>query len=629
MTDGRFYGTVRAPEFPAGAEWINTTRPLAIAGLRGKVVLLDFWTYGCINCIHVIPDLKTLEALYPDVLVVIGVHSSKFANERDAANVSRVVQRYGVEHPVVVDPDLRIWQSYGVRAWPTTVLIDPRGRIVAQHSGEGVLRVYGPFLAEAVARYEGDGVLDRAPLQGMAPEPPPPTALSFPGKVLADEAGDRLYIADTGHHRIVVTDLGGTVRGVIGSGARGLEDGPYAVAAFSAPQGLALDGATLYVADTENHAIRAVDLAAGTVRTVAGDGTIGYAAETSDPLRAHLNSPWDLEVVGRRLYIAMAGLHQIWVLDLEGGTIAPYAGTRAEALLDGPRGTAALAQPSGLTSDGEVLYFADSESSAIRYVELGPYARVQTIIGEGLFEFGDVDGRPPAARLQHPLGVLWYRDRLWVADTYNHKIKVAEPTERRVTTFAGSGRPGFGDGADAAFYEPGGLSGARRRLYVADTNNHAIRLVDTETGDVGTLALRDPEGLLREAPKGVGPGASEVRAPEQRLGPGPGRIELRVELPAGHTLNELAPSSVVWHPGESVRAVATRATIDPSSGTAVLGAEFAPGRGVLEGEVTAFHCAPEDVGLCLIHAARVLVPLAVAEGVASHTVRVTLSVPRA
>ena len=435
-----YYGNVRAPDFPPGLEWLNTDRRLSLVDLRGKFVLLDFWTYGCINCMHIIPDLKRLEATYPNELVVIGVHSAKFANESNRDNVRQIVLRYSLEHPIVNDSDFVVWNSYVVRAWPTTILIDPRGYVLAAHSGEGVYQAWNEIIAEAVRTYEAQGLIDRTPLKlALEKDQAPDTTLSFPGKVLADEKGDRLFIADTGHDRIVVATLAGEVQGVIGSGLRGLVDGALDEARFAHPQGMALDGDKLYIADTENHALRLADLRHGTVQTVAGDGTLAYNFSRGPASVARLNSPWDLVLVESHLYIAMAGTHQLWDLDLMDMTIGPYAGSGREGLLDGPLDRAALAQPSGITSDGRLLYFVDSEASAVRVAEPGTSGRVRTLIGQGLFEFGDVDGDLLTARLQHPLGILWYRGVLYVADTYNHKIKIVDPDASQATTWVGTG----------------------------------------------------------------------------------------------------------------------------------------------------------------------------------------------
>ena len=305
MASSRGYlGNIRAPEFPPDLEWLNTERRLSLAELRGKLVLLDFWTYGCINCIHIIPDLKRLEALYPDELVVIGVHSAKFSNERDVESIRQIILRHELAHPVVNDREFQIWQSYAVRSWPTTVLIDPRGKVLAAHSGEGVFEAYRDLISQAVTRYDAEEALDRRPLQFYLENAQrSDTPLSFPGKVLADEEGGRLFVADTNHHRIVVLNLGGHVPHIIGSGTAGLANGGFRESQFSKPQGMALSSDRLYIADTDNHAIRVADLDKRSVVTLAGDGTLGRSSGRMVLGEAQLNSPWDLVFLAGKLYI--------------------------------------------------------------------------------------------------------------------------------------------------------------------------------------------------------------------------------------------------------------------------------------------------------------------------------------
>ncbi|MBI4239248.1 MAG: redoxin domain-containing protein [Deltaproteobacteria bacterium] len=482
--------TVHAPEFPPGLEWLNTERPLTLKELRGKIVLLDFWTYCCINCMHVIPELKRLEQAFPDELVVIGVHSAKFVGERDTENIRQAVLRYEIVHPVVNDWQMQIWEQYAVRAWPTLVLIDPEGRIAAATSGEGIYEPLHKAITKLIATFATKGLLDRRPLamrQERLPDADAP--LSFPGKVLADAASDRLFIADSNHHRILAVSLqSGKVLQRIGSGARGRDDGAFTTATFLHPQGLALDGQQLYVADTENHLIRRIDLQAETVMTIAGTGEQARRRMRPGPaLDTALNSPWDLVVHQGVLYIAMAGAHQLWRLDLASGQLAAHAGSGREDLHDGPWDTAALAQPSGLATDGQSLYFADSEVSAIRRVDVAPAGRVETLFGAGLFAFGDRDGTIGTARLQHPLGVALHRDNLYIADTYNNKIRQVDLRTRTLESFVGTGSAGHDDGDPATFDEPAGISVAGDTLYVADTNNHAIRVVDLQTRAVRTF----------------------------------------------------------------------------------------------------------------------------------------------
>lgn len=489
-----FKGKVRAKEFPPELEWLNSAQPLSLSELYGKIVLLDFWTYCCIHCMHVLPDLKKLEEKYPDELVVIGVHAAKFTNEKETANIRQAILRYDITHPVVNDPDGLVRRQYGVRAWPSFVLIDPEGKIVGRQSGERVYELFDRYIEGIVRQFAWRGQLDRVPLE-LQREQGETALLSFPGKLAADPQGQRLYVSDSNHHRIVAVDLArGRIAEVVGCGAAGLEDGDYAAARFNKPQGIALDGETLYVADTENHAVRKIDLEARQVTTLVGTGRQAQRHSTGGTgQQVALNSPWDLLVHNGNLYIAMAGLHQLWRLDLESSQIGPHAGSQRENRLDGPLLQAALAQPSGIATDGEKLYFADSEVSSIRSADLDPAGRVATLVGEGLFEFGDEDGKGWGVKLQHPLGVLYCDGLVYVADTYNHKIKKLELQSRRCDTLVGTGQPGSADGpaAQAQLNEPSGLALAQNKLYIADTNNHRVRVFDFASGLVSTLEVED------------------------------------------------------------------------------------------------------------------------------------------
>jgi thiol-disulfide isomerase/thioredoxin len=478
-----------APELDGGIGWLNTAGPIHLKDLRGKIVLLDFWTFCCINCIHTLPDLARLEKKYANQLVVIGVHSAKFDNEKNSDSIRKAIHRYEITHPVVNDARLKIWDAYAVQGWPTLCLIDPEGNIVGQVSGEGNYEVLDREIAKLIEKYRNNKLLDETPKRFTLArfEERPDSPLFFPGKILADEATNRLFIADSTHHRIVITDLDGKKIAIAGDGRSGRVDGPFEKARFNDPQGMALDGQTLYVADRKNHQIRALDLTKGLVRTVAAPVAgqdPGGASERSP------RSPWDLCRVGRTIYIAMAGRHQIWTLDLASGMLAPFAGNGHEDIVSGPASEASFAQPSGLTTDGTSLYVADSEVSAIRSIRLEGANDVSTVVGQGLFKFGDVDGVGNDVRLQHALGVAYHAGKLYVADTYNSKIKVIDPASRACKTLVGSG-----DGwlAGPVFSEPGGLSFAGERLFVADTNAHRIRVIVLNTLKVSTLALHGVE----------------------------------------------------------------------------------------------------------------------------------------
>jgi DNA-binding beta-propeller fold protein YncE len=624
------FARTRAPEFPGGYDWLNTAKPLSLAGLKGKVVLLDFWTYGCINCIHIIPDLKRLEAKYPNELVVIGVHSAKFDNERVTENIRRIVRRYEIEHPVINDADMKVWDAYAVRAWPTRVLIDPAGYIVGEIRGEGDYDVLDNSISKLADEFRKRGELNETPLKlalerakvGSLP-------LEFPGKVLADAKNGRLFIADSNHNRIVVTNLDGATQAVIGAGAAGATDGDFNSATFFRPQGMTLDGQQLYVADTENHLIRRVDLTKKTVETVAGTGRqteeYGIIAPGA-ALQTALNSPWDLQLAGRRLYIAMAGPHQIWLLDLDKQTVGTFAGSGREARQDGPRlpegeapflsRAAAFAQPSGLTTDGQTLYVADSESNIIRSIDLGKGGLVKTLAGGDLFDFGDKDGAGDDARLQHPLGVLLREGKVFIADTYNHKIKLLDPATRTVKTFAGNGKPGQKDGLAASFYEPGGLAYANGKLYIADTNNHAIRTLDLATKRVATLKITGlaPPAPARKEDAPILPNSEEISLKTASVRAGTdAALVVELALPEGYHLNQNAPQRFQ----ASVEKGAAVEFTAPSGKFSALPLRVplrvkAAGEAQVRLSVTVFYCREDNTGACLIKTLVWRVPVAVA-----------------
>ncbi|MSR57887.1 MAG: redoxin domain-containing protein [Planctomycetaceae bacterium] len=544
----------KAPDLDGGNGWLNTDGEITMRDLRGKVVLLDFWTFCCINCMHVLPDLKYLEQKYGKQLVVIGVHSAKFENEKETENIRRAIMRYDIEHPVINDSDMTIWRKFGVNSWPTLVLIDPEGEYCGYISGEGHREALEQVLDKLIAFHKRKGTLDESPVKfDLERGKAAPTALRFPGKLLADEAGRRLFISDSNHNRIVIASLDGRLLDAIGSGVIGAENGAYDRASFDHPQGLALVGETLYVADTENHLIRAVDLEKKQVTTLAGTGKQASERRAGGALlRTALNSPWDLVALDGKLYVAMAGPHQIWVADLKKRHIEPYAGSGREDILNGPLAEAALAQPSGMATDGKFLYVVDSEGSALRQVPLDRKGEVTTLIGTSdlpngrcLFEFGDQDGVGSEARLQHPLGVAFANGALYVADSYNHKIKRVDLSQRSVKTFVGDGQPGDQDDPPR-FSEPAGLSVAGGTLYIADTNNHRIRTVDLKSGAVSTLTI---EGLSPPLPpKSHVAADDDVKKPSrvkpQRVAAGEAlTFEVTLNLPEGYKLNALAPLS--------------------------------------------------------------------------------------
>ena len=428
---------VRAPEL-VGRGWLNTAgRTYTIKDLRGRFVLLDFWTFCCINCLHVLDELREVEEKYADELVVVGVHSPKFEHEADPVALAAAVERYDVRHPVLDDPDLVTWQAYTARAWPTLVLVDPEGYVVAQYAGEGHAHAIDALLAELVDQHRQRGTLQRGDRPYVPPEPVA-TDLRFPAKAVALQGGGFL-VADAGHHSLVelAADAETVVRR-IGTGERGHADGAAEQARFSEPNGLCLlpedvaaaVGYDVVVADTVNHRLRGVQLSTGSVSTLAGTGRQWMQGDDTDSL----SSPWDVAWWQDRVWIAMAGIHQLWTFDPRNGEADVAAGTTNEGLVDGPAADAWFAQPSGLAPDGDRLWIADAEVSALRWIDTDG---VHTGVGQGLFDFGFRDGKGDEALLQHPLGVAVLPDgTIAVADTYNHAVRRFDPGTTEVSTIA-------------------------------------------------------------------------------------------------------------------------------------------------------------------------------------------------
>ncbi|MEZ4452139.1 MAG: thioredoxin-like domain-containing protein [Nannocystaceae bacterium] len=536
-----------APSLDGAIAWLGVDAPLTLRELRGQVVVLDFWTYCCINCMHVLPVLRDIEEeLAHEPLVVLGVHSAKFDGERDPQRIAAAMARYGVDHPVAVDSEMTIWRRYGIRGWPSLVIIRPNGRIAAIASGEPDPEVLRRALKGVIDEARADGSLAAAPRPRPARKDAQAGPLAFPGKVIALADGS-LAVSDSGHHRILITDRAGRVREAIGGGLRGLRDGAYADAAFDDPQGLAAaqGGSILYVADTRNHVIRRIDRKKRTVTTIAGTGSLGEVPLVARPTSARaapLRSPWDLALARdeRTLYVALAGSHQIAALDLKGGLIRRLAGSGREDLIDGDASVAAFAQPSGLALAGKRLYVADSEVSAIRAVEVESGA-TSTVIGTGLFDFGARDGALDQGRLQHALGVLAAdADHLIVADTYNNALRSIDRKKGEITTFVAG---------DAGLHEPGGLTREKDgSIVIADTNGGRLVRLRKGATALEAIAIEGAPPVIAGSVaaaaevEGEGPAAQTLSAREAVWNKSE-RLEVRVTLtaPAGHELSEGAP----------------------------------------------------------------------------------------
>ena len=490
-----FFSVSKAPEFP-NFDWINTDSPLSISKLKGHIVVLDFWTYCCINCMHTLPVLASLEKKYHDKPVVfIGVHSGKFFSEQETKNVQAAVARYEIEHPVIVDQKMQIWQGFGVNAWPTIMVLDPSGNVVYRQAGEGQEQDIEDTIEILLQKHSQKGTLAKDTLEIKNSKTAPKHALSFPGKLSVSQSGN-LAISDSNHNRILVVDLSGKILHVVGNAKAGLTDGNFESAQFFRPQGVAWNGNSLYVADTENHALRKIDFTQNTVKTVAGTGRQGpWRSSGGKGTLTAISSPWDVACKDNLVYVAMAGNHQIWTYDDATEMIMPFAGTGQENIIDGTIKTAQLAQPSGLSIYDNTLYFADSEVSAIRKIDLAQNT-VSSIVGHGLFEFGHEDGHIDNALLQHPLGLCAAKDTIFVADTYNSAVRVIDLKSSQVYTLIGKTEkntvclPENPQCNILALYEPSDIEVYDNKLYIADTNNHLIRFFDLKTNTLDTLEIR-------------------------------------------------------------------------------------------------------------------------------------------
>ncbi|MGW0230583.1 NHL domain-containing thioredoxin family protein [Actinopolymorpha singaporensis] len=581
---------IRAPELVGRGGWLNTGgRQYELADFRGRFLLLDFWTFCCVNCLHVLDELRPLEEKYSDVLVVVGVHSPKFAHEAEEAAVRSAIERYAVRHPVLDDPDLTTWQAYTARAWPTLTLVDPEGYVVAQYSGEGHAHALDALLAELVPAHDARATL-RRDSSPYVPPPPPDTALRFPAKAAPLPDGN-LLVADAGAHSLAVLapDLETVVRR-IGTGERGFLDGGPHEAAFREPNGLCLlppdvaasAGYDVVVADTANHALRGVRLSTGQVHTLAGNGLQWMRGDGVGAL----SSPWDVAWYAGQVWVAMAGIHQLWTFDPASREARPVAGTTNEGLADGPLPQAWFAQTSGLavSADGRRLWLADAETSALRYVEDG---EVHTVVGTGLFDFGLRDGPAGQALLQHPLGVtVLPDDSVAVLDTYNGAVRRYDPAADTVTTLL------------AGLVEPSG----------AMVDGDTLIVVESAAHRVARFPLGGQVRSVRQF-------AHQTQRPVTTVAPGVVELVVEFEPPPGQKLDDSAGPATRLFVSATPPALLREGEGSGTHLTRRLVLDAAVGDGVLHVAATAASCDEDaEHPMCHIHQQDWGVPVRLVEG---------------
>lgn len=597
-------------DFTGATAWLNAERPLVPADLAGRVVVVDFWTSCCINCLHTLPILSALEKRHEaDPVLVVGVHSPKFDAETEGERLRSAIVENSITHPVAVDGSMKIWTAWKAQAWPTVFVLDAKGRIVWRGSGEPSKDVLESYVAAALEEGRREGILKTEKLAAVKPMSADTGPLAFPGKIVALEGG-AFAVSDTGHHRVVVFDPTFAVKEVIGTGLAGMTDGGYAEASFRKPQGLATSGDLLYVADTENHAIRVIDRKARTVKTVAGTGEIAHKQldGRSKARETALRSPWDLVVVKDIVYVALAGSHMIAAFDPKAGTIEPWAGDGAERRYDNTGVEASFAQPSGITTDGTTLWVADSETSSIRAVTLAT-REVKTLVGKDLFVFGDVDGAPDVARLEHPLGVAVLGRALFIADTYNSKIKRLDLATSSVRSLAGARD-------HKELFEPSGLvaraAGKDIELIVVDTKHHRlVRVAVNPGGDAkvepiairGLTAPTSGIAVKNADDSGPPPPSVKIEADGVAVRAAGTTVHMTWDAPKGTGVNEEAPFKVRWKKAEGLSETpadtkTTGATVKKAFDVTVKPASGAA-HARLEGELDMVVCDVETHAVCV------------------------------
>lgn len=454
--------------FPRSLPWYNVSHPLTLADLKGRAVLLDFFTPGCINCVQMLPVERTLKHRFGARLAIIGIDSPKFAASATSGGLADFIHRYQIHDPVVLDAHLALWNAYRVMAWPTLILIGPDGKVRERYLGERKLETLARSVKAALADAPAVSKLKPLPMHVMAGRA---TVLSVPNGLAVSRG--MVAIADTGHNRIILANDKGRVQAVIGNGCAGDLDGSYTRAEFDHPHGLTFYRGNLYVADTDNQEIRRVALSHKTVSTIAGTGIRRFTVYGKyHAMKADLNSPWDVAAAGHSLYIAMAGDHQIWRLDLKNRLIEPWAGTGREGLRDGFTHRAEFAQPSGLSMHDRTLFDVDPESSSVRAVVLHSH-RVRTLVGHGLFTFGDRNGPAGQALLQHAEGITWLNGSLYIADTFNNALRRLDLSTHKVTTIA------------KGLQQPVAVAAlGANRLLVAEIGSNRIVNVNLDKGQV-------------------------------------------------------------------------------------------------------------------------------------------------
>ncbi len=531
-------------------QWLNVSRPLEKSDLKDRIILLDFWTYACVNCIQALPEIKKLENEFGSKLVVIGVHSRKFDNERDISSIRKAILKHDITHAVVNDPDLKIWNSFEVKAWPTFILINSRGNVVKTYVGEDEFSRIRHDVKKLVSRHKYQINRDPLPI-ALEKHNLIGNVLSFPSKL--EYSSDFTYksqhlpvifIANSGQNNILASSISGEIIVKIGSGKEGFENGSFDVASFRSPHGLLYSDNKLYVADTGNHALRVIDFKTNRVSTLIGSGQIGSTVENNEALEAsnlELASPTDLEFFPDKNNIAIAnsGTHQILSYNLKKQTIEILAGNGSEGIDDGKYPDNSLAQTADMSAYGKKLYFIDSETSSLRMLDES--GNIKTLIGKGLFEFGHDNGDKTKALMQHPLGLMADDTGIYIADSFNHTIRKYDFSSGQIRDLIGAKNRGEKIGSSTQFDEPEGIIAVLDRFYIADSGNNRVVMVKRGSLDSEILDVMPPLKLPKESFLQYLPNLQKIETARVKSD---SEITIKINLKSGWKINESGPSFV-------------------------------------------------------------------------------------
>ncbi|MDR6095086.1 hypothetical protein [Stenotrophomonas sp. SORGH_AS_0321] len=463
-------------DLPEFATWLNAA-PATLSELRGQPLALLFVNAASAWCAQRLAEVANWQSRHPGRLQVLVLQVPRFDFEREEAASLKLLRRQGLHSIALLDSDWDGWRRFGVTAWPTIVLMDVYGRESSRLVGLGQPGELDRALNELCGSVQPSAF---EPLRELHPEPRLP--LCFPtGLAVTTE---RLYIADSGHHRVLECTHGGRVVRQFGQGTPDFMDGGAQEAAFNRPQALVVERESLYVADTGNHALRRINIITGQVDTLCGSGRPGEPLEgqVNDPRSVALNHPTGLALADNELHVAMAGDNRIWSYHLGQRRLTRRAGSGAIDQRDGSGNVAAFAQPTGLAVVQQALYVADALASSIRCVQLRGDL-VQTLIGQGVWNHGSEDGPRDRASLQFPQAIALSPDAplLWIADAGNGRLRTLRLGGGELVTQALPRR----------LHGPAGLAVGSGAVWIAETDAHAVLRFDPASGVLSDVPITE------------------------------------------------------------------------------------------------------------------------------------------